>query len=405
MPSNPFVAPLTALTAICAAVLLTACGKPPIPPGPPQSGTPTVGVVAVQAQRVALDAELPGRTSAYQIAEVRPQVGGLIKARLFREGSDVKAGEVLYQIDPATYQAAYGSAQAALNKAEANLIPVRAKAERFKELVTIHAISQQDYDDAAAALKQAEAEVASSKAALESDRINLGYTRITAPISGRIGRSSVTPGALVTASQSGSLATVQQLDPIYVDVTQPSTSMLQLKRALEAGQLQRSSDGAAKVKFKLEDGSTYALAGKLQFSESTVDPSTGAVTLRAVVPNPKGELLPGMYVRAVVEEGVKAGALLVPQRAVQRDAAGKPIAYVVGAESKLELRNLVTERAIGDGWLVTDGVAAGDRVVVEGLQNARAGVAVNAVPWTPPQAASAPGGVPQRLAQTEASAR
>ncbi|KAB2874007.1 MAG: efflux RND transporter periplasmic adaptor subunit, partial [Burkholderiaceae bacterium] len=363
---------------------------------------PTVGVVAVQAQRVALDAELPGRTAPYQIAEVRPQVGGLIKARLFREGSDVKAGDVLYQIEPASYRAAYGSAQAALAKAEANLVAVRAKAERYQELVAIHAISRQDHDDAAAALKQAEAEVAAARAALEADRINLGHTRISSPISGRIGRSSVTPGALVTASQAGALATVQQLDPIYVDVTQPSTTMLQLRRALEAGQLERSSNGAAaKVKLELEDGSTYALPGKLQFSESTVDPSTGAVTLRAVFPNPKGELLPGMYVRAVIEEGVKAGALLVPQRGVQRDATGKPVAYVVGADGKLQLRTLVAERAVGDRWLVTDGLAAGDRVVVEGLQNARPGVAVNAVPWAPQAAASAP----QQLAQTAPAGR
>jgi membrane fusion protein (multidrug efflux system) len=401
MPSLAHPAPRTAfVAAACAALLLllSACGKPPTGGGLPQAGPPTVGVVAVQAQRVALDAELPGRTAAYQIAEVRPQVGGLVKARLFREGSDVKAGEVLYQIDPATYQAAYGSAQAALAKAEANLIPARAKAERYKELATLHAVSQQDHDDAAAALKQAEAEVASARAALDTDRINLGYTRITAPISGRIGRSSVTPGALVTASQANSLATVQQLDPIYVDVTQPSTSMLQLKRALEAGSLQKSGEGAARVKLRLEDGSTYALPGKLQFSESTVDASTGAVTLRAVFPNPKGELLPGMYVRAVVEEGVKAGALLVPQRAVQRDAAGRPVAWVVGADGKLEQRQLVAERAVGDSWLVTQGIAAGDRVVVEGLQNARAGVAVNAVPWTPQQAASAPA-ASQRMAQ------
>jgi membrane fusion protein (multidrug efflux system) len=395
MPTRPFFAPLTVLTAVAAAAVLTACDKPSMAAGAPQGAAPTVGVMAVQQQSVALAAELPGRTAAYQIAEVRPQVGGLVKARLFREGSDVKAGDVLYQIDAASHQAAYGSAQAALAKAEANLIPARARAERYKELVAIHAISQQDHDDAAAALKQAEAEVASAKAALETDRINLGYTRITAPISGRIGRSSVTPGALVTASQANSLATVQQLDPIYVDVTQPSTSMLQLKRALEAGSLQKSGDGAARVKLKLEDGSSYALPGKLQFSESTVDPSTGAVTLRAVFPNPKGELLPGMYVRAVVEEGVKAGALLVPQRGVQRDAAGKPIAYVVGADGKLQQRNLVTERAVGDSWLVTEGLAAGDRVVVEGLQNARAGAAVNAVPWAPQAAASAPPRVAQ----------
>lgn len=394
---------LTLAVAIASAIVLSACGKASSAPGAPPPAAPTVGIVAVQAQRVALHAELPGRTAPYQIAEVRPQVGGLIKSRLFREGSDVKAGEVLYQIDPASYQAAYGSAQAALTKAEANVVPARAKAARYQELVAIRAISQQDHDDAAAALKQAEAEVASAKAALEADRINLGYTRITSPISGRIGRSTVTPGALVTASQAGALATVQQLDPIYVDVTQPSTTMLQLKRALDAGQLERSSNGAAaKVTLALEDGSTYALPGTLQFSESTVDPSTGAVTLRAVFPNPKGELLPGMYVRAVIEEGVKADALLVPQRGVQRDATGKPFAYVVGADGKLQQRTLVAERALGDSWLVTEGLADGERVVVEGLQNARPGAAVNAVPWAPQAAASAPQTVAQTAAPTGA---
>jgi len=408
MTSKPLLTPLTALAAVAAAavLLLSACGRPSQAAGSAApSAAPSVGVVTLQAQRVSLAAELPGRTAAYQIAEVRPQVGGLVKARLFREGSDVLAGDVLYQIDSATYRAAVGSAQAALVKAEANLIPLRAKAERYRELAAIHAISQQDHDDAAAALKQAEAEVAAAGAALEADRINLGYTRITAPISGRIGRSSVTPGALVTASQSNSLATVQQLDPIYVDVTQPSASMLQLRRALDAGRLQKSADGAATVSLMLEDGSTYALPGKLQFSESTVDPSTGAVTLRAVFPNPKGELLPGMYVRAVVEEGVKQGALLVPQRGVQRDAAGRPVAYVVGADGTLQLRTLVTERALGDAWLVSEGLAAGDRVVVEGLQNARPGAAVNAQPWTPAQPAAAQAASAPRLAQADTAGR
>jgi membrane fusion protein, multidrug efflux system len=383
MPARALQALTTALALSSFALLLTACGKPPMDMGPPERGAPTVGFVTLQAQSATLNTELPGRTTPYQLADVRPQVGGILKARLFREGGDVKAGEVLYQIDAGSYQAAYNNAQAALAKAEANLQSVRAKAERYKDLAAIQAVSQQDNDDASAARKQAEADVAAAKAALETSRINLGYTRITAPISGRIGRSSVTPGALVTASQAATLATVQQLDPIYVDVTQSSGALLQLKRALDAGQLTRGADGAAAVTLKLDDGSTYALPGRLQFSESTVDTSTGAVTLRAVFPNPKGELLPGMYVRAVVQEGVKADALLVPQRAVQRDAAGQPVAYVVGPDGKLQQRNLVAERAVGDHWLVTQGVAAGERVVVEGLQNARAGIAVNATPWSP----------------------
>ncbi|HEU0200162.1 MAG TPA: efflux RND transporter periplasmic adaptor subunit [Burkholderiaceae bacterium] len=401
---NASISPFRSLgpaLAIASAFLLAACGKPPMAAATAAAPAPTMGVVTIEPQRVALTTELPGRTVAYQIAEVRPQVGGLIQARLFREGSDVKAGDVLYRIDSAPYQAAYGNAQAALAKAEANLLAARTKAQRYQELVAIQAVSQQDNDDAAAALKQAEAEVAAAKATLETARINLGYTRITAPISGRIGRSSVTPGALVTASQSTSIATIQQLDPIYVDVTQPSAALLQLQGAMEAGQITRTGDGAAKVELKLEDGSTYALPGKLQFSESTVDPSTGAVTLRVVFPNPKAKLLPGMYVRAVVEEGVKADALLVPQRAVQRDAAGKPLAYVVSDDGKLQMRTLVAERAIGDRWLVTEGLQAGERVVVEGLQSARDGVAVNAVPWTP--AAAAPGADTQRTAQAAAA--
>jgi membrane fusion protein (multidrug efflux system) len=371
---------LTALTLslslASAAVLLSACGKPPMGGPPPTLAVPQVGVVTVQPQRVAVTTELPGRTAPVLIADVRPQITGLVQARRFTEGSEVKAGEVLYQIDPASYRATVDSAQAALAKAEANQRSTALKAGRYQALVTIKAVSQQDNDDAAAALQQAVADVASAKATLQSSRINLDYTRITAPISGRIGKSSVTPGALVTANQTTALATVQKLDPIFVDVTQSSSTVLRLKRALAGGQL---SGGTAKVKLLLEDGSAYPLPGTLKFSDITVDQSTGAITLRAEFPNPNGDLLPGMYVRAVLEEGVLDQALLAPQKAVSRDAAGKPLAYVVDAAGKLEQRSLVTERAIGDQWLVSSGLKAGDRLVVSGQQKARPGAPVEIV--------------------------
>lgn len=366
-------------------VLLAACGDPPH--GPPEaSGPPQVSVQVLQPQRFALNTELPGRTVPYQIAEVRPQVTGLIKTRNFEEGGLVKAGQALYQVDPASYQASYDNASATLARNEANLRSTRLKSQRYSELVAIKAVSQQDQDDASAALQQAEADVAAARAALESARINLAYTRVTSPISGRIGKSSVTPGALVTANQSALLSTVQQLDPIYVDVTQSSSSVLRLKHALAQGELKRGGADAAVVKLLLEDGSTYPLSGKLQFSDVTVDQGTGAITLRAVFPNPKAELLPGMYVRAVVEEGVSEQALLVPQPAVSRDAAGKPVAFVVGADGKLESRAISTERAVGDQWLVTSGLKAGDRLVVEGQQKARPGQAVKVVPQAAPAA-------------------
>ena len=378
---SPSLPPLRlALPAAALALLLTACGEPPQRPAMGAQGTPKVGVSVLQPQRVALSTELPGRTSPYLIAEVRPQVAGIVLMRGFREGSDVRAGDTLYQIDAASYQASYDGTKASLAKAEATLRSVTLKEARYKELVAIHAVSQQDADDSAAALAQAEADVASARAAMETARINLAHTRITTPISGRIGKSAVTAGALVTASQATAMATVQQLDPIYVDVTQPSAAALRLKRAFAKGELTRSGDNAAHVSLLLEDGTPYPLPGRLQFSDVTVDPSTGAITLRAVFPNPKAELLPGMYVRAVLEEGIKEQALLVPQQAVTRDAAGKPLAYVVDGEGKMQPRPLDTERAIGDQWLVTRGLQAGDRLVVDGAQRARPGAPVEAVP-------------------------
>jgi membrane fusion protein, multidrug efflux system len=340
-----------------------------------------VSVITIKPQQVMLTTELPGRTSAYLIAEVRPQVGGIIQKRLFTEGSDVKAGEVLYQIDPAVYQATYNSAKAALSRAEANLIPIRLKAGRYADLVKINAVSQQDYDDASAALKQAEADVEAGKAAVETARINLAYTKVTASISGRIGRSSVTNGALVTASQPAALAIIQQLSPIYVDVTQSSAELLRLKQNLASGLLKSNGAAQARVRLLLEDGSPYPLPGTLKFSEVTVDQSTSSITLRAIFPNPKHTLLPGMFVRAILEEGVNDHAILVPQRGVTRNPAGNAMVMVVGSEEKVEPRVIKVLRTVGENWLVSEGLKAGDRVILEGLQKARPGTPVKAVPF------------------------
>ncbi len=374
---------------LAAGLMMTGCGQKTVA-APPPAGPPEVGVVAIQPQRVALATELPGRTAPNLIAEVRPQVSGIIQKRLFVEGSDVKAGQVLYQIDPSTYQAAFASAKAAEARAEATLNTVRLKAERYRDLVKIKAVSQQDNDDAQAALKQAEADVASAKAAVETARINLAYTRLTAPISGRIGRSAVTDGALVTANQTAALATIQQLSPIYVDVTQSSADLLKLKRSLASGVLKHDGANQAQVKLLLEDGSAYPLPGTLKFSEVTVDQSTGSIILRALFPNPKQTLLPGMFVRAVVEEGVNEQAILVPQRGVTRNPAGEAMVMVVGAEEKVEPRVIKVARTVGDNWLVADGLKAGDRVILEGIQKARPGTPVKVVPFGSAPAA-APG--------------
>ena len=366
---------------LVAGVLVTGCGKSTTG-NPPPSGPPEVGVIVVKPERVALTTELSGRTSPHLIAEVRPQVSGIIQKRVFTEGSDVKAGQVLYQIDPATYQAAYDIAKAAQSRAEANLYPARLKEERFRDLVKIKGVSQQDYDDVNAAFKQSEADVASTRALVEAARINLAYTKVTAPISGRIGRSTITDGALVTASQPTALATIQQLDSMYVDVTQSSSELLKLKQNLASGLLIKDSGAAqARVKLLLEDGSAYPLPGTLKFSEVTVDQSTGSIILRAVFPNPKQVLLPGMFVRAVVEEGVNEQAILAPQRGVTRNPKGEALVMVVGAEEKVEPRPVKVVRTIGDTWLVSEGLKAGDRVIVEGLQRARPGTQVKAVPF------------------------
>ncbi len=380
--------------ALVASLSLTGCSKSKS--APPPSGPPEVGIVVVKPEKVSLTTELSGRTVPQMIAEVRPQVSGIIQKRLFTEGSDVKAGQVLYQIDPAAFEAAYASAKAVQARVEASLVSLRLTEGRYLDLVKIKAVSQQDYDNAFAQLKQSEAELAAAKAAVETARINLAYTKVTAPISGRIGRSSVTTGALVTAGQPAALATIQQLDAMYVDVTQSTADLLKLKQNLASGVLKKS--GSAQVKLLLEDGSAYPLTGTLKFSEVTVDQSTGSVTLRAVFPNPKQTLLPGMFVRAVVEEGINEQAILVPRRGVTRDTSGNALVMVVGAEEKVAPRIIKAERTVGDSWLVSEGIKAGDRVILEGLQKARPGTPVKAVPF-----GSAPAAAPSGAAQPAAA--
>ncbi|MGA4475217.1 efflux RND transporter periplasmic adaptor subunit [Ectopseudomonas chengduensis] len=362
MHSKPAFAVL--VSAIAMAMLsLTGCQESS---APQTQQTPQVGVVTLEAKPFALTSEVPGRTSAYRIAEVRPQVNGIIQKRLFTEGSEVKAGQQLYQIDPATYEATFKSAQA-------TQLSAKSLADRYKLLVADKAVSQQAYDEARAASLKADA-------ALEQARIDLRYTRVMAPISGRIGRSAVTEGALVSNGQASAMATIQQLDPIYVDVTQSSKELLRLRRDLAEGRLQKASDSAAKVALKLEDGSRYAHEGTLEFSEVAVDESTGSVTLRAVFPNPDHLLLPGMFVHAELLSGVKENAILAPQQGVTRNQRGEPTAMVVNAENKVEQRVLKADRTAGNAWLVEDGLKDGDRLITEGLQFVQPGAEVKAVP-------------------------
>jgi len=380
-PINRAPGRLVALGLLVAIALVGACKSKPVP-----AAVPEVAVVVLQTERLALTTELPGRTTAYLVAEIRPQVNGILQKRLFTEGSNVQAGSILYQIDPAPYQAAFEQAKAALAVAESRVPSARSRAERFKNLAAINAVGQQDYDDAVAALAAAEAGVASARAALDSARINLEYTPIKSPISGRIGRSSVTVGALVNAYQGNPLAVVQQFDPIYVDVIQSSAEILRLRRNMESGQLKQDKEAWSKVSLKLEDGTPYPLEGVLQFRDITVDPTTGSVTLRAVFPNPDVLLLPGMFVRAAIEEGVNDRALLVPQQGVSRDTKGNPYALTVNGENKVEQRPLELDRTVGDRWLVRTGLAAGDRVVVEGQLRVRPGATVKVVPFGAPGA-------------------
>lgn len=355
------------------ALALAACSQQA---APPPRGPVEVGTVTLKTQRVELPTELPGRTAASLSSDVRPQVAGIVTARRFEEGAQVRAGQVLYEIDPASYRAALAQSEAALLNAQATLASTQAKDKRYSELAAIEGVARQDADDAHAAWLQAQASVAQYKAAAEAARINVDYTTVRAPISGRIGTSSVTPGALVTASQTTALATIRALDPIYVDLTQSSAELLQLRRSLAAGGLHA---GGTAVTLKLEDGSTYPLKGQLKFAEVAVDAATGSVTLRAQFPNPDGLLLPGMYVRAQLDQAVDPQAILAPQQGITRDAKGNATALVVGADGKVQQRTANAARTIGDQWLITSGLAAGDRLIVQGSGKVRPGDTVKVV--------------------------
>jgi membrane fusion protein, multidrug efflux system len=406
--------------ALLAGPFLTGCGRQQKAPPPP---VPEVAVVTIQPQPLVLTTELPGRTSGYRVSEIRPQVSGLIQKRLFAEGSDVKAGHVLYQIDPAPFQAAYDSAQASVvasekaadrtraalgasiagvTRQQATLTLAKMNRQRLVNLFERQSVATRERDQAVtdadvaeatlraakaqvesdqAAVAAAEAAVKQARAALETARINLGYTKITAPISGRIGRSGVTEGAIVTAYQSAPLATIQELDPIYVDVPQSTVELNRLKRGLKDGRLIGTGADMKQVKLVLDDGTVYSHEGTLKFRDVTVDPTTGSVILRIVVPNPQDVLLPGMFIRAIIEEGVDPRAILVPQQAVFRDSKGNPNALIVDAEGKVQPRRLQADRAIGDAWLISSGLVQGDRVIVEGMQKVRPGASVKTVPF------------------------
>jgi membrane fusion protein (multidrug efflux system) len=347
-----------------------------------------VTVVTLKEQPISLARELPGRTAAFRIAEVRPQVSGIVQRRLFDEGSLVQAGQALYQLDDATYRADVGVAKASVARAEAGLEAARLRAERSAKLVKTGLVSAQENDNAVAALHQAEADLQSARAALDAAQVKLGRARITAPIGGRIGKSAVTEGALVTADQDAPLATIQQLDPMYVDLTQSSAELLQLRREIAEGRLEQG--GQVPVVILLEDGSRYGETGTLAFSDVTVEPTTGSYLLRVRVPNPQGALLPGMFVRAEVGSGVRPRGLLVPQQAITRDPRGNASAMVVGADGKVEVRPVTTSRAVGDRWLVDEGLEPGDRVIVEGLQKVQPGAPVQATELSAPATPAAP---------------
>ena len=368
--------PFHLVSAVIAAVLLAACGAKPLPQ---QSQIPEVGVVTVAPQTVPISTELPGRTSAFFVAQVRARVDGIVLNRDFTEGGEVKAGERLYQIDPAPYVVAFNSAKAMLAKAEANLVSTTAQANRYKVLVAANAISKQDDDNAVAAQGQAAADVAAGKAAVDTARINLGYTDVTSPVSGQVGISQVTPGAYVQANSATLMSTVQQLDKMYVDLTQSSLDGLKLRREVQEGRLKTSGPAAAKVTLILEDGSTYPEKGKLQFSDVTVDQSTGSVTVRALFQNKNRVLLPGMFVRARIEEGVAENAYVVPQIGVTHTPKGEPVALVVDTDNKVALRQLGTLSTSGSNWLVESGLKPGDHVIVQGIDKVHPGMLVKAV--------------------------
>ena len=375
MNKNRGLTPLAVVLMLSGSLALTGCDDKPAQQGAQQM--PEVGIVTLKSAPLQITTELPGRTSAYRVAEVRPQVSGIILKRNFTEGSDIQAGVSLYQIDPATYQATYESAKGDLAKAQAAANMDQLTVKRYQKLLGTKYISQQDYDTDVATAQQSNAAVVAAKAAVETARINLAYTKVTSPISGRIGKSAVTEGALVQNGQTTALATVQQLDPIYVDVTQSSNDFLRLKQELANGKLQQEN-GKAKVELVTNDGLKYPQNGTLEFSDVTVDQTTGSITLRAIFPNPDHTLLPGMFVRARLEEGVNPDALLVPQQGVTRTPRGDASAMVVGEGDKVEVRQITATQAIGDKWLVTEGLKTGDRVIITGLQKVRPGVQVKA---------------------------
>ena len=374
MNKNRGLAPLAAVLMLSGSFVLTGCDDNKSQQAAQQQ-PPEVGVVTLKNEPLKITTELPGRTSSYRVAEVRPQVSGIILKRNFVEGSDVKAGQSLYQIDPATYQAAYDSAKADLAQAQANARVAQLTINRYKPLLGTKYISQQDYDTAAATAAQTAAAAQAAQANVETARINLAYTKVTSPISGRIGKSSVTEGALVASAQTTALATVQQLDPMYVDVTQSSEDFLRLRAELESGQL-KQNDGKANVTLLMQNGNAYSQTGTLEFSDVTVDETTGSITLRAIFPNPDKRLLPGMFVRARLDEGTNPAALLVPQQGVTRTPTGQATAMVVGADNKVEVRNITAAQAFGDKWLVTAGLKEGDRVITTGIQRAKPGAQV-----------------------------
>ncbi|MFT6634957.1 efflux RND transporter periplasmic adaptor subunit [Alcanivorax sp.] len=360
------------------ALQLSGCGDAG-QPGQQQQQAPKAGFVTVKAETITLNRELPGRTTAHQIAEVRPQVSGVIEKRLFEEGQEVEAGQPLYKIDSRTYQAAVATARAELARAQATLKSNDLRAKRFKKLLDYKAVSQQEYDEAQAQLDENKAAVAAARANLQSAQINLDYATIEAPISGRIGRSSVTAGALVTANQANTLATIRQLDPIYVDLTQSSNELRQLRQAMQAGELQQVSEDEARITLILEDGSHYQEPGVLQFSEFAVDESTGSVTLRALFPNPESDLLPGMFVRGRLPEGQREDAILVPQKGITRDPTGQAYAMLIDSNDQAKKVKVSTERAVKSQWLIADGLKDGDRLIIDGLQRIQPGAPVTPV--------------------------
>jgi len=376
MPKQNKIAGRALLLACAATLLLAACGKDDKGPPPP----PEVSIITLKPRTVAITDQLPGRTTAFRVAEVRPQVTGIVQKRLFSEGAEVKSGEQLYQIDSGSYRAALSSAEAALKRAEAQAVTAKLLAERYEPLIAANAVSKQENDEAVAAKARAEADVASAKAAVDAARINVVYTQVLSPINGRIGRTLVTEGALVTSGQEAPLATVQQLDPIYVDIAQSSTEILRLRRQMDSGEMVKDANNQAEVTLTLEDGSVYPEHGRLKLSEASVDPSTGSVLLRAVFPNPRRELLPGMFVRAQLAQGTRSAAILVPQRGVSHNPKGEASVLLVDKDDKVVERVVTADRAINGEWLITAGLAPGDRVIVDGLQKAKPGSPVKTVP-------------------------